>query len=659
MHESSTHFEVLLEHLGAYSEPRRQRLAQLYEARSAEPMDIALQWCRHPDEFGDVLERELGDSELWGVLEQLVQEHDLAVDIGWVDRAARAKLTDLGLLKTSGKRRTADPVQSVPAAVAAMLSPRLSGIRPTLPVLLGRRPAAEVVALADQYAISTEGSTIEVILRISEVFAGPDFLDVILARLPNPDWIGAAMMTLELGGICYWREIFGLDLDQTSKEDNVVPLMRVDERDEQREIAGCLLDMGVLFKLEDDEADFALVALPEELWAGLWATGQSWLIDWTAMVFAELEEVAVRQPREPAGWDLQSVLKWLACEAASGRIVGAKEPSDASLEELRERSRGLDVNFEAAFGVGRDMGLVEPAWYNGDDGDLWQVGPFADDILAHSRAQFTREVLSHWMHGRVGTAIDRHAPQALGIDEQWRVHLLDFWANRDGRPRPWMGYEGVPHVETGAGCLREFESDDEDITMFEHGLLITCLRLTKLHFLDLLSLLEPDEWYSVAQLSELLQWNASVAIFSQIGMIIHDPFSSFYFPVQRPSFLSFPTHADAFGEWCRDILTNLLAPLGLAEVSEDGQRVWLDTRPLRIESPSDWPADPREEFVRGVLDDPDFELDIPEASDTVLRFVPKALEPDTLAIEMPIEELLDACEGRPVREFDGKLLRLD
>jgi hypothetical protein len=652
LHGHTSHFASLLEHLGAFEQTRREQLAELYGASSAEPVDIALQWCRHPEAFASVVKQQIGDSAAWSVLEQLAQEHDLPVDVDWVDARSQKALAELGLLKASSKRRSAGS-DWVPGAVAAILAPLLSGTRPTIPILLGRRSQAQVEAIAEQWGIPTDNSKIETILRISEAFAQPEFIDHVLDRLPHPDWIAGAMMTLELGGICYWREVFGHEVEDGSTEDNVVPLMRSDERDEQRLMADRLLDLGVLYKIEDDTADFSLVALPEELWFGLWSVGQSWLYDWTSLTFSDLEDVAVRQSRESREWDVQKVFKWLVCEARAERLDAFDGAlTEDSLSELDRKTPRLDIDWQPVIDMAFDLEVLE---MRGAD---VVASSKVFDMLDLPRAVFVREILGVWVLGVVGTATDEAMGEAIGLDDEWVEHLVAILQEYGEGLAPWMLTEGVPHVETGAGCLREVEEDDEELMLLELGLTNTCLCLTKIHWLDLLSLLETDEWYSVQGLSDLLQMSASHAIFSQLGHIIQDPHSNYYFPVQRPSLLSLPIHAEAFESWVRDIVDGLLGPLGVAELSADGERLWLDTRNLRVASPPEWPEEPRMQLVREVLADPEFDFVLPEGNGASLHTVPEFDDQDVVPIDLPMDALDRACHEREVVEFDGKTLRL-
>ncbi len=654
LHERSTYFDALLEHLDAFDGSDRERLAELYSASSAAPVDIAHQWCKRPDEFIEVVEREVGDTDAWRVIDLLAQEHDLPVELNWVGRKEHKELIRLGLMKPAPRRVGKRDLNWIPGAVAAILAPRLSGTRPTVPVLVGSQPREAIDAIAAEHGISTDGSRVEVVLRIAEAFADPEFVDTIVTRLPHPDWIGGAMMTLELGGICYWREIFGQELEDAPNEGNVVPLMRSEERHEQREIAACLLELGIVYRVEEEGADLPLVAVPEELWLGLWTLGQGWLLDWTSLSFTDLEDVAIRQSRDEIGWDAQAVCKWLICEAQAENLwLDDGEISVPSLDRLDDVAAGLEIDWDAVLGLADDLHLFKNA------GGVYHMTEHAGELLDLSRQAFVREVLSGWAVGIIGSAADPHLPLAVGLDEQWREHLVELFDAQHEGLSPWMEYEGIEHMETGAGCLREIMEGDEEFMLLELGLTNTFMCISKVHWLDLLSLLETDTWYSVTGLRELLQMVTSYGLFSQIGHIVQDPQSNYYFPVQRPSFLTLPNHTDAFGDWLLDVITALLEPLGLAELSEDGERVWLDTRRLRIPTPPEWPDQPRVHLVREVLGEPELDFAMPDFQGPSLHSVPEHDDEDLVSVDLPLTALLQACEGREIVGFDGKMLRLE
>lgn len=660
LHEPGTHFANLLEHLKAFDAGRRRRLASLYGAASGEVLDIAMRWCRAPEAFCDTLQDELGTADAWWVVEQLVQEHDLPVELGWLDNAGRAALCELGVLRPRRGRRKDGEVDTIPGALAAILAPCLVGTRPTLPILLGRCEPDAVYALADTYAIATHGSRIELILRVSDAFKDPDFVVGVLDRLDNPEWIGAAMMALELGGICYWREVFGYEVDDDGGEDNIVPLMRNHERVEQREVAARLLDLGVLFRLEDEEVDFTLVGVPEELWRGLWTMGRGWLIEWTRLTTQRLAELAVRRLREAPLWATQKAMKWLAVELSRNSTTRQTLFHDDIIDRFEQRAPGLSVDWPVLFQRAADLGIVAlnaSHQGNAEDAALC-VTDIAHGVLQLPREHFARRMLTEWVDGLNGTGIDQKLAQAVGLDEAWRTHLIELLMAHQMPVLPWMYYEGVDHIETGAGCLREVEAGDQELMMLEANMSNTCIRTTKLAWLDVLSSLESGSWYSIEELSELLHFSASMALFSMLEHVVENPQGNYYFPLQRPSFLTFPTHSDAFVGWCEDIISQLLVPAGLAQVDASDGRVRLDTAQLRIPTPPDWPAGVRSNYLSAVLGDDELDFEVPELGVSPLRPVPEATGADCVSASLALPELLEACAGREILGFDGKCFEL-
>ncbi|AWV89057.1 hypothetical protein [Bradymonas sediminis] len=663
LHEPGTHFANLLEHLKAFDAGRRRHLATLYGADSSDVMDIAMRWCSAPDAFCEVLQAELGSPDAWWVVEQLVQEHDLEVDLGWLDGEGRAVLCELGVLRPRRGRRKNDALDTIPGALGAILAPHIAGTRPTLPILLGRSEPSAVLALARTYDIPTKGSLIELILRISDTFAHPDFVAGILERLDNPEWIGAAMMALELGGICYWREVFGYEDDEETRQDNIVPLMRNHERAEQREVAAILLGLGVLFKLEEEEVEYTLVGVPEELWRGLWAMGQGWLIEWTRVTTEQLAEFAVRRLREAPVWSTQAAMKWLAVEVARGKTTRSDLFSDGLIASFERRAPALDADWTVLFQRAADLGIVALDLSSKSKNDkpediVLATTELASEMLDLPRNHFARRMLADWVDGINGTGIDAKLAQAVGLDEEWRTHLVELLVRSQLPIMPWMYYEGLEHIETGAGCLREVEPGDHELVMLEANMTNTSIRTTKMAWLDVLSTLESGSWYSLEDLSDLLHFAASTSLFSLLEHMIENPHSNYYFPLQRPSFLTFPTHSDAFVAWCKDIIEKLLIPAGLAQVDPADGRVRLDTANMLIPTPSDWPHGVRSQYMAAVLEDMDQDFEIPEIEVAPLRPVPEAVGEDCVSAALSFSELLAACEGREILEFDGKILRL-
>ena len=168
-HGHQPHFEALVEHLATHAPKTREHVRELYGAPSADPRAIAEFWCAHPDTVLEVLDERLSD-DTWFAVEQLAFEHDLPMDISWLDRRVREQLRELALIRIE----PAAPDETwMPAGLAAILAPRLPGTRPTIPVLLGRSGTEEIERLAAQYNIPRGSNRIETILAIAEAFASP------------------------------------------------------------------------------------------------------------------------------------------------------------------------------------------------------------------------------------------------------------------------------------------------------------------------------------------------------------------------------------------------------------------------------------------------------------------------------------------------------
>ncbi|MGM0556379.1 MAG: hypothetical protein ACQEVA_08390 [Myxococcota bacterium] len=647
-HGHQPHFEALVEHIATHEAHTREEFAQLYGAPGSEPRTIAKHWCRHPDRFLSVLDEHLTD-DMWFAVEQLAFEHDLPLDISWLAPTVRGELRRLGLLRIE----PASPDETwVPAAMAVILAERLPGTRPTIPVLLGRSDDAQVEHLAQAYGVEQKSTRVETILAIAETFARPGMLDDMLSRLPDLGWLDTALMTLELGGVCYWQEVFGHEMSMD--EEKVVPLMSNEDRSEQREVAEHLLDLGLIFRIEEDASEFAFIAVPEELWRGLWTFGQNQLLDWTAVGIDDLSETGTNGKKKSARMEPQAALKWLAVEAEAGRIETRDlMPTDETRKRLAQCSNAPARMWDALTCMGVELEMFDV----GPHGKL-RPTELAHDYLEESKGLFRTEVLHSWILGTTGAHCDVQLASAFGIDEEWRRALLSLLAQRGELPPAWLLEEGVPHEETGAGCLREIDGVNESL-LLELGIVNAVLCGTKLRWLDLLSVLESERWYSVRGLVNLIELVAMFSLFAQIGYLIRDPGAAFYFPMQRPSLFTIRRHDDAFQEWVRDLATELLEPLGLGELSDDEEKLWLDTKKLRVGSTEFWPDEPRLQFVRDVFDDVNLDFDIANGQQSALRTVPVAVsEPDTLlATDLTLTELLQALDGASATSFDGKRIR--
>jgi hypothetical protein len=648
-HGHQPHFEALVEHIATHGTDTREKMAAVFEAPSAEPRAIAKCWCQHPESFLEALDEHLTD-DMWFAVEQLAFEHDLPLDISWLAPEVRAELERLGLVRIEP---TSPDETWMPAAMAAILAPRLPGTRPTIPVLLGRSDEGLTEHFAEQYNVARRSTRIETILAIAERFARPGMLDDMLARLPDLGWLDMALMTLELGGVCYWQEVFGHEMNMD--EQKVVPLMSNEDRSEQREIAEHLLELGLIFRIEEETSDFAFIAVPEELWRGLWTFGQNQLLDWTAVGIDDLRETGTNGRKRSARMEPQAALKWLAVEAEAGRIETRDlMPTDETRKRLATCSNAPARMWDALTCMGVELEMFDV----GPNGKL-RPTELAHDYLEESKGLFRTEVLHSWILGTTGAHCDVQLASAFGIDEEWRRALLGLLARRGELPPAWLLEEGVPHTETGAGCLREIDGDINESLLLELGIVNAVLCGTKLRWLDLLSTLESERWYPVRGLVNLIELVAMFSLFAQIGYLIRDPGAAFYFPMQRPSLFTIRRHDDAFQAWVRDLATELLEPLGLGELSEDGERLWLDTKKVRVGSTEFWPDEPRVQFVRDVFDDAELDFAIANGEQSTLRSVPVAAsEPDTLlATDLTLTELLQALDGASATSFDGKRIR--
>ena len=130
--------------------------------------------------------------------------------------------------------------------------------------------------------------------------------------------------------------MFGHDLHrESSGADNVVALMRSDERAFERQLADTLMEFGIVFRIEEAGKE-PVAVVPEELWSSLWSTGRTWLMEWTAAAMEDAIDAGVRRSVSEAGEvDLQAAMKWFACEADRGTVrTNADVVADATLERL-------------------------------------------------------------------------------------------------------------------------------------------------------------------------------------------------------------------------------------------------------------------------------------------------------------------------------------
>lgn len=650
-------FRALVEHLDAFGQPQRRALAKRYGAPGEAPEVLARFWCEHPERVRRVVLEGLRSSRARHLLEDLVLDHDLLVPIDWAGRRPLRQLVELGVLPPLASRGRGMARQAMmPGALAACLAPMVSGSRPSLPILLGRMPVEQVCAIAAHHGVA-EGPIIPVILELGERFARRGVIDDILAQLPDPDWLGGVLMAIELGGLCYWQEVFGTGVaEQPGVGEGgakVVPLMRDFERRQEQDIAQLLSELGVIFRIEGDHLSHPMLAIPEELWIGFWSLGRTWLMDWIVTCHGDLREGATTRLAPVEEDDPQARLKWICCEAA---CRGLHTPLlNGEVSRLAESS-ALDPGLcELTVELGVNMGVLEVD----EDGRSLRANPRRLELLDAPRAVFARRVMFDWCVGLLGARADRHAPQALGIDEQWRQQILalDLGA-ADVHLPTWVFHEGIDSQLTGAGYLRSLESSEPNTLLLELGMVTHYVWNAKLLWLDLLSLLEGERWYALGLIQELLQLVSALTIFNLLSHVLENPGVSHYLPVQRASFLTDPLHTSAFDAWVRAILEEVFVPLGVAVV--EGERVMLSTRHLRVVDPPGVPEDSRAQALRELFEDPNMPFDVPSAAQSALRPVAAVPEPDEerLSLDLPASLLLECVEGRQIERYVGRVLEL-
>ena len=652
-----THRQRLEAHLGEFSSRQRTRMAEIYDVDENTPEAIAAAWLSHPERFAEVVEEHVPAGSAWRVLEELVLEHDIGLSIGWATIRSRQILQRLGIAKTR-RSEEGELWAVIPGAIAAMLAGRIQGQRPSMIMLLGRVDDEEIARLEALYGVAPEGSRIERVLRLAETFEQPDTVAQMVESLPNQDWIGDAMMVLELGGVCYWQQIYGYDLDPTwgeAPDEKIVPLMRTQDRQHQQDVAEHLLQAGVLFRFDDPVLHVPMVAVPEELWRELWTLGRRWLFDWIAQSFYDLSDQGARRAVTAAPADLQAVLKWLALELDREPLALSKggHLNEASVSRLNAISEA-PVNWEAVVSL-----ATEARIFRAKKGRL-ERGVEFDLMLDVPRRRFARELLLEWVIGYSGERADRLMAEAIGLDDLWRRDAISMLRQSDEMVPRWMTYSGVPTHETGGGWLRGAGEGSVDAVIFEAGLVMGFGIALKMTWLDLVSLLEAERWYTVDSLVEMLQCTAAATMFSQLGMVLEHQHSTVYLPYQRASFFMDTYHGPKFREWLEAILDELLVPLGAAQRSEGGDLVYLDTRQLRIESPPGWPEEHRAEIIQEILADEELIFDLPAHGGPELRSVSliEEAQPARVSVAEPLKTLRGLVGDRRVARFDGRYLEL-
>lgn len=653
LHYEGAHFTRLVEHVASYPARRRKSLARLYGARGDRAEEIAVTWCEDPARVRRVAMERLSTDRGRAVLKDLAFDHDIVIPIDWVDNSVKKALDTLGFIRPLGTGGLTHVENTMPAALAAILSPLFDGVRTTLPLLLGAADVETVRRIAENHGLDPDNHHIPLALSLSEMLSEIEVVEEFAESFETDvEIMGPAMMALELGGLCFWQEVFGYDLEQPGDEDRkVVAFMRPDERHAEKDMAETLLDHGICFRV-DGVGEHEMLVVPEELWMPLWELGRRWLMEWTAGSWAVTAEQGVRRGK-PSPADAHVVLKCLICEADAGELPASPDAVDAG---ILDRWSGYEAGDPDLWSRAHRLGW-ELGFWTDDDGRA-RFNPTAESLIDEPRVSFVRTILHEWVTGYVGAWSDARLAQAIGLDEVWRTELIRRLVERGDFAPVWMHFEGLQPQQTGSGCLRTASAEDpEDLLIFEMGLANGLVWTEKLMWLDLLSLLESGCWYPIGHLVGLMQLAASVSVFGQLLHVLESPQAGYYIPVQRASFLVDPHHEDALMAWVSDVVDAVLEPLGVA--IRDGDSVWLESQSLRIATPPGLTDDGRQRFVQDIFADPEIDFRVPSADGPALRPVPSGMDEGVVDLSLPIAEIRDAVDGKSILDFDGKVLRVE
>jgi len=672
-------FEQMVQHFEGIDTEVRDKLAESWGADAASPDALATVWMDHPNRVADQLMADAIESGCAPALADLVLEHSLPLERDWFEPSLRLPLTQLGMIPGDPTGPDDDHPFVFPAGLAAALADRVEGERPSLAVLLGRSDADRIDGLLDTYDLDSGGSPLHRMARIMDLLSGRDALDTVLEQLPNQDWLGPAVMILELGGNCYWREIFGVEADDDNQDEKVVALMGADQRDRERELAERLIDLGVIFRLDESDRPWPMIAVPEELWPAVWSEGREWIAEWLGVTHNDLIESSTAEAAPDDTPDFQNVAKWLACETNLEPLtVDNRQPTDTTRQRLDDTAKG---SLRDIWPKVWDLAIESSVLSITGEGEL-DLGRDADTMLNASSREVASGLLQEWSSGYLGRSVDAELAGAWGLDETWRRQAVELLNARHGFVPVWFDNEGVPQENTGAGCLRNLEDDRMELTLQEVELVNGVVWTAKLLWLDLISLLDSDRGYHEAVLSDLLRMCAAMSVYSRLGDLMHDPRAYFYLPVQRPSLLNSPMHVDEFDAWVADIFDRLFEPLGLVSVDqsaadtrsnaddaapqtpdgseprsvEAGRRIWLETSMPVIDGPVGWPESEREEMLRFILGE-DFEWN---RNDTATGAHLSAVSggdgngaEERLDLSADLQHLLDRTQTRHIVSCDG------
>ncbi len=650
--------DELILHFSELSESRKQAVAEIYGQNDPSARELAELVMGGPEPLRRAVEHRIRGAKGWHFFREMVINHNRALRVAGASSQQRGPLMELGLLAT-GVDEQGRQVATMPAGIAMVFAEEARGHRASMPLLLSTQSEERLDALAQTWGVDQGGSRGETILALADTFRRSETFDAILERLPNEDWLGDALTVLELGGTCFWPQVFGFDAEDYAMKggDNVVPMMDREMRRQQQEVAERLLELGVLirFEIEVGKEDLPpMVAVPQELWPPFLDQGMSWLEGWVHQAMAGASHHSVEASGEMDQGDLVGVAKWLCLEADRGRVEvtgeGLVQSLQRDLSETYQGDRPLDL--EATVAWLRRLRVLE-----GDRGAL-KVNAEKASGLDEEGEVFVEALLSNWIAGASGSEADEDLAAAIGLDSDWQGQIN---ARRhqyaDLVPR-WMEHEGVEAQLTGAGCLRDPGTAPEEVLQFELLMTIKYAARTKLLWLDALSRLPRGRSVPMVGVVDLLRTAAAYSSFEKIGQVLSSHPAQIYLPFQRSSVLMDPRHLEVMETWVEKVFDRLLVPLGVADRDEEREMVRLKNEGLKVELLPDWVTEGLGRASEKVFKEG--ETPEPEPSKVSLRAVHSGGNGQSrrLPITVELQELRRQIESSSIEAFDGEHILL-
>lgn len=640
VYRENKYFQHFVAQLETYSDLQLRGLRKIYGFKGMLPEQLAEEICVSPQRVVEVVERELATSESWSLLQDLVYDHDIVLPLERGMKRAAKELEKFGLIIIE------DDVVMLNGLMAAILAPLMSGTPTSTMVLLGITPIERLRSMARWWNVTAE-SHMALILSLGERMGDVGVILHIVDRLPDVEYLGPAMLAVELGGVCFWQEVFGFDEEEDRK---VVPLMRRDDRAIEKEMADVLQDAGVIFRVH--EGSQSMLVVPEEYWPDLWQIGCTWLMDWVTEALEGLGFQGARRTEEMRFPDFQSTLKWLMCEFENAPAYWNGGPSPESLSHCVEVGQHDPEYWAGQLRLASEVGslLVQ--------NNQVTSNPAFESVVDLPRQVFIRQMVHDWVMGYLGAETEHRVGQALGLDDVWRLEVLKLLRSKNEFVPVWMHSEGIESGMTGSGFLKDSLETTPEVLHEEFMLLHETMWSMRMLWLDLLSMLNSDYWYPLEQITELFQMTACLEVFSRVEKALGGIEMPLYIPIQRSSLLMEPVHTEDFGLWVEDLFSKLFQPLGVAVLSQDKKHVMFDTSVLRIPTPAGLLDTDRVEMLRLILQNPELEFRIQASPELRLHRVPSGKDAMSIDLDVPLQTVRAWLKGRRIRKFDGKRLYL-